>query len=141
MTSETPITAVSAAVFRDGKVLLAQRASTHNTGLWTLPGGRQHFGETLEEAVRRELDEETGLRLLNPVICDAMDVILPDKSNPAAHFVIVVFACYAEGEVRLSEELSRSGWFGLEEAGGLAATPGLINVLQNAAEELKVRQR
>ena len=55
----TPLAGAEAAVVREGKLLLIQR---HDSGLWALPGGAAEVGETLSEAARRELREETGLR-------------------------------------------------------------------------------
>ena len=57
-----PEVGVSTAVFRDGKVLLAQRAAGALQGLWSLPGGRLEFGERLSECALRELDEEVGVK-------------------------------------------------------------------------------
>ena len=57
-----PEVGVSTAVFRDGRVLLAQRAVGSLKGLWSLPGGRLEFGERLVECALRELEEEVGVR-------------------------------------------------------------------------------
>src|SRR6187402_560758 len=58
-----PQLAVSAAIFRDGKVLLVRRASSPGKGHYSLPGGRVEFGETLHTALHREVDEETALKI------------------------------------------------------------------------------
>src|SRR3954471_2916858 len=58
-----PQLAVSAAIFRDGKVLLVRRARSPAKGFYSLPGGRVEFGESLHQALRREVDEETGLEI------------------------------------------------------------------------------
>src|SRR5688572_6936401 len=60
---ERPYLAVSAAVFRNGKVLLVQRARPPARGIYTLPGGVVECGETLAEAVVREVREETSLEI------------------------------------------------------------------------------
>ena len=57
-----PFLAVSAAIFRDGRVLIVRRAQPPAHGLYTLPGGVVELGETLVEAVMREIREETGLK-------------------------------------------------------------------------------
>src|SRR3954447_19607102 len=56
-----PQLAVSAAIFRDGKVLLVRRARSPGKGLHSLPGGRVEFGETMVQAMQREVAEEAGL--------------------------------------------------------------------------------
>ena len=58
-----PQIAVSAAIFRDGKVLLVRRARPPGKGLHSLPGGRIAFGETVAAALHREVAEETGLEI------------------------------------------------------------------------------
>ena len=59
-----PYLAVSAAIFRDGRVLIVRRARPPAHGLYTLPGGGVELGETLEQAVIREVREETGLDIV-----------------------------------------------------------------------------
>ncbi len=56
-----PELCVGAVVVRDGDILLIRRASPPGRGRWSLPGGRVQAGESLAEAARRELEEETGL--------------------------------------------------------------------------------
>src|SRR3979490_1722595 len=58
-----PQLAVSAAIFRDGKILLVRRARSPAKGFYSLPGGRVEFGETLHTALHREVDEETRLKI------------------------------------------------------------------------------
>src|ERR1043165_8295157 len=62
MYPQRPYLAVSAAIIRDGHVLVARRAKGASTGLFTLPGGVVEAGETLHQAVMREIAEETGIR-------------------------------------------------------------------------------
>ena len=58
-----PQIAVSAAIFHDDKVLLVRRARSPAKGVYSLPGGRVEFGESLHTALLREVDEETGLKI------------------------------------------------------------------------------
>jgi 8-oxo-dGTP diphosphatase len=52
-------------VFKDGKFLMQQRKGAHGSGTWSPPGGHLEFGESFEETARREVEEETGLRIKN----------------------------------------------------------------------------
>ena len=58
-----PQLAVSAAIFRNGKILLVRRARSPARGFYSLPGGRVEFGEPLHTALHREVDEETALKI------------------------------------------------------------------------------
>ena len=58
-----PQIAVSAAIFRDSRILLVRRARSPAKGFYSLPGGRVEFGETLHAALHREVDEETSLKI------------------------------------------------------------------------------
>ena len=60
---QRPQLAVSAVIFREGKMLLLKRAKSPGHGFWSLPGGRVEFGESLHTALTREVDEEAGLKI------------------------------------------------------------------------------
>lgn len=130
----TPELAVSAAIFRDGKVLLIQRALPPAKGLWTLPGGRVEIGETLVEAVTRETREETGLEIAALGLAGYREIILNDEvADRGRHFVILPFAArWASGEMRLNEELQDARWTAIEESKALPTTDGLFEILQAA---------
>lgn len=108
-----PELAASAAVFRDGKVLLARRGRTPLAGLWTLPGGRVEPGETLAEAAAREVMEEVGVACRILGVAGALDVIRHDAAGGlAAHFVVVGHAArWVSGEPAEGPEAAEVGWF------------------------------
>ena len=56
-----PVPAVGAIILKDDKILLVKRGAEPGIGKWSIPGGSMEFGETMEEAVKREVKEETGL--------------------------------------------------------------------------------
>src|ERR1700761_8105482 len=88
-----PILAASVAIFRDGKVLLGERARSPGQGLFSLPGGVVELGETLEEAARREVREETGLEVEISGFVRHNEVVYRDEAGAVPrHFVIAVFA-------------------------------------------------
>ena len=62
---DRPIVGVGAVIWRGDAVLLIRRGQPPRVGQWSLPGGAQHLGETLAEAVAREVHEETGLTLVD----------------------------------------------------------------------------
>ena len=87
---QRPQIAVSAAIFRDGKVLLTRRARSPAKGFYSLPGGRVEFGESLHQALNREVDEETGLTIEIIGLAGWREV-LPTTAS-ADHYLIMSFA-------------------------------------------------
>ena len=99
------------AVLRDaGRVLLVRRANPPSRGLWAVPGGRVESDETLEEAVRREVLEETGLRVR---VTGLLGVA--ERTDPAArvHWIILEFAVAAEDltTLRAGDDAAEAAWF------------------------------
>jgi 8-oxo-dGTP diphosphatase len=129
-----PELAVSAAIFRDGDVLLVRRAGAPAKGLWTLPGGRVEVGETLVAAVKREVLEETALSIDVIGLAGYRESILPQAvGDRGRHFVILPFAArWISGEVKLNDELDDSRWITIDAVAGLPTTEGLIDILRQA---------
>jgi ADP-ribose pyrophosphatase YjhB (NUDIX family) len=91
-----PIVGVGAVIWRDEKVLLIRQDKYPDLpkDFWTLPGGAQKLGETVEEALHREIREETGLKVkIGPLIAVA-DAIFPDKKGKIRyHYTVLDFRC------------------------------------------------
>ena len=130
-----PVLAASIAVFRGGRVLLAQRAKAPALGLYSLPGGRIEPGERMADGVLRELDEEVGIAadLLGFVDHVEHIEIGPDGAL-VAHAVIAAFAGrWTRGEPTLSDEVSDIRWVDPLAPGDLPMTRGLGAILAKAA--------
>jgi ADP-ribose pyrophosphatase YjhB (NUDIX family) len=134
-----PFVAASAAILRDGKVLVVRRARAPANGVFSLPGGVVETGETLHEAVAREVMEETGLTIEPVALAGYRETIVRDKeARVERHFVILPFAArYIAGEPVLNEELSEWRWVDLAELAALPTTPGLAAIVEAAIERLK----
>lgn len=134
---ERPFLAVSAAIVRDGHVLVVRRARPPL--LYTLPGGVVEIGETLVEAIRREVREETGLEIDPVALAGHREAIVRDAQDRVErHFVILAFAArWTQGEPHLNEELSEANWLRPSELAGLATTPGLAEIVAAAFERLE----
>lgn len=130
----SPELAVSAAIFRDGKVLVVQRAHPPAQGLWTLPGGRVEVGETLVDAVIREIAEETALTIGVIGLAGYREIILPEAvGTRGRHFVILPFAArWLSGEIALNDELADGRWMATGDVRGLSTTEGLPEILRQA---------
>jgi len=130
---------VSAAIARDGKVLLVRRARPPANGLYSLPGGVVEAGETLHEALVREVLEETAMAVEPLGLAGFREAIVRDPQNRVErHFVILPFAArWISGEPRLNEELSEALWIEPAEVAGLPTTPGLAAIVAAAFEQLR----
>jgi ADP-ribose pyrophosphatase YjhB (NUDIX family) len=129
-----PQLAVSAAIFRDGKVLLVRRARSPAKGFYSLPGGRVEFGESLHQALTREVAEETGLDIEIVALAGWREV-LPAVAG-AGHYLIMSFAArWVAREPALNEELDDYRWVAPDALAGLGElrlTGGLEEVIQSA---------
>jgi ADP-ribose pyrophosphatase YjhB (NUDIX family) len=130
---------VSAAIVRDGKILVVRRARPPARGVFTLPGGVVEVGETLVEAVAREVREETGMAIEPVALAGFRETIVRDAQDRVErHFVILCFAArWQAGEPVLNEELSEAHWLDPAELAGLETTPGLAGIVAAAFERLE----
>ncbi len=133
-----PYLAVSAAIFRDGRVLIVRRARPPAHGLYTLPGGGVELGETLQEAIVREVREETGLAIAPLGLVGFREAIARDAAGRIErHFVILPFAArWVGGEIALNEELAEADWRKPDQLAGLKTTEGLVEIVAAAAERV-----
>jgi ADP-ribose pyrophosphatase YjhB (NUDIX family) len=124
-----PIPSVGAVMIDDGRILVVQRGRGAYAGSWALPGGRQRRGETMQEAVRREVREETGLvvEVGDPVwIGDIIDPADP----PSYHYTVVDFTVFAiGGELEAGDDASDAKWVDLDEVRDLPLTPTMFELL------------
>lgn len=108
-------------VNKEGKILLGKRngdpekagSELRGEGTWTMPGGKLHYGESFEDAAKREVLEETGIKLN-----DVRIIAVNNDKNEHAHFVTIgIYADGFEGEARLMEpeEIVEWKWFSLDD--------------------------
>jgi ADP-ribose pyrophosphatase YjhB (NUDIX family) len=126
-----PQIAVSAAIFRDGRVLLVRRARSPAKGFYSLPGGRVEFGESLHAALHREVAEETALTIEIIELAGWREV-LPTAAG-GGHYLIMSFAArWLAGEPVLNDELDDFSWRMPDAWGDLRTTEGLPGIVQSA---------
>ncbi len=133
-----PYLAVSAAIVRDGQILVVRRARAPANGLFSLPGGVVETGETLTEAVAREVREETNIAIEPVALAGFRETIVRDAGDRVErHFVILCFAArWTAGEPVLNEELSEARWVSPAELASLPTTPGLADIVAAAYDRL-----
>jgi ADP-ribose pyrophosphatase YjhB (NUDIX family) len=138
---DRPYLAVSGVIIRNGEFLIVRRARPPMQGLFTLPGGGVETGESLFDAVRREVREETGLTIEPVGLAGTREVIgRDDTGRVQRHFVILAFAArWVAGEPRLNDELADARWIRLSNLKDLTTTEGLAEIVA-AAFALMERQ-
>ena len=104
-------------VFKDKKILLLERKD----GIWEFPGGGIDWGETPQESAKREVEEETGLKVSNLELIGVTSAVYEKEDNFTSkhkkHSVYIVYKGESkEGEIKLSSEHKTAKWVSLEEA-------------------------
>src|SRR5712672_893680 len=109
---ERPIVGVGAIVLDGDRVLLVKRAHEPLKGEWSVPGGAVEVGETLEDAIRREVREETCLDIEVGPIVDVLDRIRHDPEGRVEfHYVLVDFVCTrVGGTLRCGSDADETMW-------------------------------
>ena len=110
---ERPVVGVGVVVLRGDQVLLVRRAKQPRQGEWSLPGGAQEIGETVFEAGRREVLEETGITVEVRGLLGVVDSIQPDDMERIRyHFTLVdVLAVWVSGEAQAATDAAEVAWF------------------------------
>ena len=117
---------------------MVRRARKPALGIYTLPGGGVETGETLIQAVTREVREETSLAVEPVALAGHREAIVRDaQGRVERHFVILCFAArWLSGEPVLNEELDDARWLDPAELSGLRTTEGLAEIVAAAIERL-----
>ncbi len=137
-----PIVGVGAVILRGGEALVVRRGRPPREGEWSIPGGALKLGESLEEACRREVLEETGLVVEVVSRCAVLDRITKDSFGRIRfHYVLIDFLCRPTGgALRPGGDVSEAKWHPLAEIPSLRPmTPGTARVIQEAAEKMRAQ--
>jgi len=129
--AKSPVPAVAAVIVQDGCLLLIKRGEAPSKGKWSIPGGRVEWGETLVEAVKREVREETGLEIEVGGVAGVFDLIADSEIDESFHYVIIdYFASPVGGTLSSGSDAADARWVDLAEIGSYELTPALFERLK-----------
>lgn len=140
---EYPIVGVGGVIFLDGKVVLVKRGNEPGYGQWSIPGGAVNLGETIEEAVKREVYEETGLDVEALEVVKVVDPIIKDKDNRILyHFVLIDFLCrYKSGNLMADSDVLDACVVPMSELSDYDLPAVTLEVIEKAEDLLKKRTK
>jgi mutator protein MutT len=131
---DRPIVGVGAIVLDADRVLLVKRANEPLKGEWSVPGGVVDVGETLEEAIRREVREETCLDIEVGPIVDVLDRIRYDPEGRVKfHYVLIDFLCRPlGGTLQCASDAEAAAWAGRPDLTSYGVADATISVIDKA---------
>jgi len=133
------VCAVGAIIFQEDRVLLIKRGHPPAEGRWSIPGGVVHLGETLEEALRREVLEELGVKIRILRVGRVLDRMERDvQGRIYYHFVIIDYVCeILSGEPQAASDAEAWDFFQIEELENLEMTEGTAPVIREVFFETR----
>jgi ADP-ribose pyrophosphatase YjhB (NUDIX family) len=129
---------VGALIFRGrgrrGSILLVERGGHPLKGYWSIPGGLVETGETLDQAVRREVLEETGLRVKPVEMFGIFERVMRDARGRAEyHYLLLDYVCTViGGRLRAGDDVARVEWVTRRRLGDYKMTEGTREVIERA---------
>jgi len=134
-----PVVGVGGVVIRDGMVLLIRRGKPPLYGRWVVPGGTVELGESLEQALVREMREETGLEVAPLEVLTVFDRIERDGERVVYHYVIVDYLCrWLGGEARAASDALEAAWAALDDLPRYDLPQKALEVVQEAFRKVAV---
>jgi 8-oxo-dGTP diphosphatase len=132
-----PIPGVAAVTVHEGKVLLAMRGKAPSMGKWGIPGGVVEVGETLHEAVRREVFEETSVSVEPVKLLTVFDSINRDNDGRVHyHYILFEYLCrYVSGEVHPSSDAPDARWVRFDDLDSLDVMPSTRRFIDKVLHE------
>ncbi|MBX9603550.1 MAG: NUDIX hydrolase [Bryobacteraceae bacterium] len=136
---DRPFLGVGALIFRRNSILLVERGGVPLKGYWSLPGGIVETGEMLEQALQRELFEETGLRVQPLRVAEIFERIMPDAAGRIEyHYVLVDYVCkVVGGTLAPADDVARAAWVPVKKLKEYRLTEGTQAVIERVWQSRK----
>ena len=137
-----PKVGVGGLVIDKDKLLLIKRAYEPSSGLWSIPGGLLEVGEELEEAVAREIEEETGIKVEVKELLGVFNFVIRDEAGKVKyHYVLIDFlAKPVGGKLRPSRETLDVRWVSLKDIEKYSLTRTTRRLISRAVERGLIRE-
>jgi 8-oxo-dGTP diphosphatase len=129
-----PLVGVGAIIFRRNRILMAQRGKEPLKGWWSLPGGALELGESLTDAVCREVLEETGLEVEPVKLFEVFERIMRDAAGaPEYHYILIDYICRVTGGTLFpGDDVCAVDWVRRSDLPSLQITEGTLAVIERA---------
>jgi 8-oxo-dGTP diphosphatase len=129
-----PFVGVGVVVLKEENVLLIRRGRPPRLGEWSLPGGAQSVGETVEATARREVLEETGVSIQNPEFLEVVDSIIKDDDGRVKfHYTLIDYwANWESGTPQGADDAQHAEWISFDQLEELGLWSKTIEVIQKA---------
>lgn len=136
---ERPIVGVGAIIVCNGRILLEKRGNEPGKGKWSVPGGIVELGESPEQAVIREVQEETSLKVRKPKLIDVVNNVMTDEAGRIKYdFVIIDYLVMVEGgEAEAASDAEELKWVPLKEVHNYSLTGSIKEFFQRNMEKLE----
>jgi 8-oxo-dGTP diphosphatase len=133
---------VGGVVVHEGRVLLIRRGKEPLRGRWVVPGGTVELGETLEDALVREMKEETDLEVAPREVLTVFDRIQREAGVVSYHYVIVDYLCrYVSGVARAGSDAEALAWAARDELSAYDLPAKALEVVEQAFERAEALAR
>jgi mutator protein MutT len=128
------LSAAGVVVDDGGRVLLIRRGKAPDLGEWSIPGGAVELGESLDEALRREIREETGLEVAVGPLLEIFERVERDVAGAIQfHYVVVDYRCTVTGgELRAGDDALEAVFVDLADLGRYALRASAMRVISSA---------
>jgi ADP-ribose pyrophosphatase YjhB (NUDIX family) len=129
-----PVLGAAAVVIHDGCVLLIRRGQPPDAGAWSIPGGAVELGEPVEDALRREVREETGIEIAVGEFLEVFERVEHDAAGAVQfHFVVLDYAATVTGGVlRSGDDAADAAFAPLDDLDRYALADSIRRVISSA---------